>query len=99
MIGIRLNWPVLQAVIGVIGMMVPSSIGPVTYGPVTFGVPWSCRISAADSARRHAAAPGEASVGQPAAVANAMPRANPIDRMGIPDKGERSQTARLNSPA
>ena len=39
MIGMRLNWPVVQAVIGVIGTIMPSTIGPVTYGPLAFAVP------------------------------------------------------------
>jgi len=63
MTGIRLNLPVVQAVIGVIGGIVPSNIGPVhCYALLAFGVPANWRISAADNAARQAAAPGEASV-------------------------------------
>src|SRR5258708_6499406 len=98
MIGIWLNPPVVQAVTGVTGMIVPSTIGPVTYGPVTLGVPSSCRISAAGSARRHAAV-SPSVPGQPAAAANAMPRVVPSEWGASDDRGELSLVPRFTNPA
>src|SRR5262249_23611541 len=97
MTGIWLNWPVVQAVIGVTGMTEPSTIGPVTYGPLAFAVPLSCRIWGADSARRHAAAVAS-SPGQLAAVAKFVPRVSPIERGCNEDNGELSKIARWNKP-
>src|SRR4029077_12865861 len=99
MMGILLYCPVLQATCGWIGMIVPSTNGPVTYGPFALGVPCSCRMRAAVKPRRHA------ELEQPAAVAKLLPRpsATWAEVMPLPAKrlavGELWLIARWNSPA
>src|SRR5438093_9888379 len=85
--GTRLKLPVVQASMGVRGMMVPSTIGPLMYGPLAFAVPCSWRICGTESSRRHAAAPASVP-GQLAAVAKLLPRSKARASDGRTDGGE-----------
>src|SRR5919198_6554310 len=85
--GTRLKMPVVQASRGVLGMMVPSTIGPLMYGPLALAVPCSWRICGTESARRHAAVPASVP-GQPAAVAKFVPRSRARASDGRTDIGE-----------
>src|SRR3954470_19922598 len=85
--GMWLNRPLVHAFSGVIGMTVPSTMGPFTYGPLAFAVPCSARIFAADSFRRQAAAPAS-TPGQSAALAKSLPRLSARESGGKVEVGE-----------
>ena len=76
------NVPLVKAVIGCWGMIVPSSIGPSTYWLAALAVPASASTCAAVRLRRHLAVAEPVPEPQPAATEKATPVASADANVG-----------------